>query len=76
MTIRLDLPEFHRGMIDGKKIHTAYLELWPETLEWIEAYHKELGIAQMPGSIAVRSRRGKPLTKDMLAADIRQCVRS
>ena len=72
MTVRLDLPEFHRGMIGGKKTHTIDLELWPETLGWIEAYYRELGIAQMPGALIVRTRRGRPFTKDILAKDIRQ----
>ena len=68
------------GELQGNRIRrdrtktgrTVDLELWPETLEWIEAYHKELGIAQMPGSFVVRSRRGRPFTKDMLATDIHQ----
>ena len=55
-----------------KTSRTVDLELWPETLEWIEAYHKELGIAQMPGALIVRTRRGRPLTKDILAKDIRK----
>ena len=68
------------GELQGNRIkrdrtktgRTVDLELWPNTLEWIEAYHKELGIAQMPGALIVRTRRGKPFTKDMLATDIRQ----
>ena len=50
------------------------IELWPETLEWIEAYHKELGIAQMPGALIVRTRRGRPFNTDILAKDIRQVL--
>ena len=72
MTARLNQPECHRGMIGGEGTHTVDLELWPETLEWIEAYHRELGIAQMPGALIVRTRRGRPFTKDILAKDIRQ----
>ena len=43
-----------------------------ETLEWIEAYHKELGIAQTPVALIVRIRRGRPFTRDILAKGIRQ----
>ena len=45
---------------------TFDLKIWPETLEWIASYHKELRIAEMPGALAVRTRLGKPFTKDIL----------
>lgn len=46
-------------------------ELWPETMEWIKAYHDMLGIASTPSALVIRTRTGQPYTKDLLAKDIR-----
>lgn len=52
----------------GRKVE---LELLPETMDLIKAYHNLLGLAATPNALVIRTRRGRPYTKDILAKDFR-----
>lgn len=76
----VDVRTLTMGQIQGDRLNAVSRtktdqrvegQLWPETLDWIAAYHDDLGIASAPSGLVIRTRRGKPYTKDILAKDIR-----
>jgi integrase len=67
------------GAWTGRRIKTGEgfnVELWPETLAMVKAYHKKLGVIPMKDALLVRTRRGKPFTKDRLGRDVRHILRN
>ncbi len=65
---RITLVVSKTGRPDAKPI-------WPETIAIVEKYKAELGIEWMPSAVLIRTRRGRPYTKDRLARDARMIFR-
>lgn len=52
----------------GREIHAP---LYPETVEAIRAYVAQLGAIPLPSAPLIRTKRGRPYTKDRLTRDVR-----
>ena len=52
----------------------THLPIWPETVEAIERYLRKIGVQPLPNAVLLRTRRGRPYTKDYLAKEIRNVL--
>ena len=62
--------------VQDKTDEPHFAPLWPETVALIERYKAEMGIAWVPTATLIRTRRGRPYTKDRLSRDIRIIMRA
>jgi integrase len=63
-------------LTQAKTGRVQHCPLYPETKALIGRYTASLGVSGLPGAYVVRTRRGRPYTKDRLARDIRIILRA